>query len=556
VDAFQAHTSTSGPADGAAPFCPETEEGASLHYRRPHERPFTRAERDRVVILVNAVTRWHDPLIQAALDGLGYQVEALPVPTKADFQAGREFGNNGMCNPAYFTIGALLNHLGRLRDVEGLSVEEIAREYVFVTAGSCGPCRYGMYESEARLALANGGFEDFRVLTFQQQAGLTQSGRGGGIDYDLPFALALLNALALGDLLNELAFQMRPYEVERGRVDEALAGVVGRVAEGLRHPRKPGVLTRLCAWVLHPLAPELPASHLARLFSCIRPQAMEQLLRECAAHVRHTVEVDQTRAKPICKIVGEFFSQMTEGDGNFRMFSFLEENGAEVLPEALTTWICYLLTTADFQLREDARIRKGVRMGTWRKRARLRLARWLIEHVYERYRRALGGTAKPLPVQERLARLADPYYNRRCAGGEGYMEVGKTIECAEHAEAHMVLSLKPFGCLPSTQSDGAQAAVTGRYPDLVFLPVETSGEGDVNAHSRVLMALEDAKERSESELRRVAEATGVSLEDVRAHCRTDRQWRRPLTPVPKKQDVAGRAANFVAYVAQAIGAGK
>ena len=38
----------------------------------------------------------------------------------------------------------------------------------------------------------------------------------------------------------------------------------------------------------------------------------------------------------------------------------------------------------------------------------------------------------------------------------------------------MVLSLKPFGCMPSTQSDGVQAAVIAHFPDMIFLPIETS----------------------------------------------------------------------------------
>ena len=46
----------------------------------------------------------------------------------------------------------------------------------------------------------------------------------------------------------------------------------------------------------------------------------------------------------------------------------------------------------------------------------------------------------------------------------------------------MVLSLKPFGCMPSTQSDGAQAAVVSHFKDMIYLPIETSGEGEMNAH--------------------------------------------------------------------------
>ena len=63
----------------------------------------------------------------------------------------------------------------------------------------------------------------------------------------------------------------------------------------------------------------------------------------------------------------------------------------------------------------------------------------------------------------------------------------------------MVLSLKPFGCMPSTQSDGVQSAVSNHYKNMIFLPIETSGEGDVNAHSRVQMALGEAKAKAKAE---------------------------------------------------------
>ena len=53
--------------------------------------------------------------------------------------------------------------------------------------------------------------------------------------------------------------------------------------------------------------------------------------------------------------------------------------------------------------------------------------------------------------------------------------------------AHMVISLKPFGCMPSTMSDGVQSKVVADYQDAIFLPVETSGDGEVNVRSRVQM---------------------------------------------------------------------
>ena len=58
------------------------------------------------------------------------------------------------------------------------------------------------------------------------------------------------------------------------------------------------------------------------------------------------IEVDRLRVKPIVKITGEFWAQTTEGDGNFKMFPFLEREGAQVLVEPVGTWIMYMIHQA------------------------------------------------------------------------------------------------------------------------------------------------------------------------------------------------------------------
>ena len=79
----------------------------------------------------------------------------------------------------------------------------------------------------------------------------------------------------------------------------------------------------------------------------------------------------------------------------------------------------------------------------------------------------------------------------------------------------MVLSLKPFGCMPSTQSDGVQASVVEQYDNMIFLPVETSGEGKTNAHNRVLMALAEAREKSRVEWKKACSATKYNIEAMK-----------------------------------------
>src|SRR5262249_32660177 len=149
------------------------------------ERPFTRAEREHTTILLGGLTLRHENLLLAGFRGLGYKVDRLPTAAKADFQAGKEYGNNGQCNPTYFTVGCLVNYLKDLRDRQGRSTERILQDYVYFTAGSCGPCRFGMYEAEYRLALRNSGFDSFRVLLFDQCGGTGQSAQDAGVEFNI-----------------------------------------------------------------------------------------------------------------------------------------------------------------------------------------------------------------------------------------------------------------------------------------------------------------------------------------------------------------------------------
>jgi len=114
----------------------------------------------------------------------------------------------------------------------------------------------------------------------------------------------------------------------------------------------------------------------------------------------------------------------------------------------------------------------------------------------------------------------------------------------------MVVSLKPFGCMPSTQSDGAQAAVTEHYKDMIYLPIETSGEGEINAHSRVQMALGNARIKARQEFADTLAKTGRTLEELRAYVDAHPEMKRALYVVPKRDDVIGKAANFVLHVAE------
>ena len=164
------------------------------HFRKPVERAFKAEERDRVTILFGGLTWKHEKLIQSVFQGTGYKCVMVPTPDVSAFQLGKEFGNNGQCNPTYFTVGNLVQYLQGL-EKQGMSRQEIVDNHVFFTAGSCGPCRFGMYEAEYRFALQNAGFDGFRVLLFQQKDGINAASGEPGLKFTVDFGMGMLNAL-------------------------------------------------------------------------------------------------------------------------------------------------------------------------------------------------------------------------------------------------------------------------------------------------------------------------------------------------------------------------
>ena len=206
------------------------------HFFRPKENPFTEDQRAHTTLLFGGLTWKHEKLVHAALERLGYRCEAIPTPNVAAFQLGKEYGNNGQCNPTYFTVGNLVQFLQDL-EKKGMNRQEIIDSYVFLTAGACGPCRFGMYEAEYRLALRNSGFDGFRVLLFQQSGGLTQGEAKAGLEMNLDFFLGILNALNMGDLINDVIYQIRPFEVHKGQSDKVLDECMDLLSDALRNSK-------------------------------------------------------------------------------------------------------------------------------------------------------------------------------------------------------------------------------------------------------------------------------------------------------------------------------
>lgn len=468
------------------------------HWSDSVPRAFTRAQREHTTVLVCGLTMAHDLFIQSALRGIGYKVIALDVPDNDALQYGREYGNRGQCNPTYFTVGNLVKYLDGLRE-RGMSTDDIVKNHLFVTAGACGPCRFGTYVTEYRKALRDSGFDGFRVLLFQQTGGLKQAtGEGVGLEMNPRFFWQLVKSIMIGDVLNALGYRIRPYEVEIGAADRAIERSKKILSDALEK-------------------------------STSLPVALWKVRKTLGK-----VAVDRTRVKPRVGIIGEFWAMTTEGDGNYGLHRFLEAEGAEPDIQLVTAWLLYMIWESRYDTKQRASLRgtdpassPGESVGSKfslrgvdvRKHvASLWAAEQTLRGLFQTFAHAMGLYDYHLPDMNEIAEISHAFYDNNLRGGEGHMEVGKLIQNVAHQKVNMTLSVKPFGCMPSSSvSDGIQSMITELYPQGIFLPIETNGDGAVNVYSRVQMQLFKAKQLAQKEVDTALKGVGMSIDEVRAY---------------------------------------
>jgi predicted nucleotide-binding protein (sugar kinase/HSP70/actin superfamily) len=496
---------------------------SAKHWFDEVPRTFTREQREHTTILVSGLTMAHDLFVQAALRGIGYKVLAMDVPDNDALQYGREYGNRGQCNPTYFTVGNLVKYLDGLRE-RGMTKDDIVKNHVFVTAGACGPCRFGTYVTEYRKALRDSGFDGFRVLLFQQTGGLKQAtGDGVGLEMNPAFFWGVVRAILIGDVLNSLGYRIRPYEVLPGATDRALETSKQIISQAFES----GTSLPVALW-----------------------KARKELGK---------VAVDRTRVKPRVGIIGEFWAMTTEGDGNYGLQRFLEAEGAEPDIQIVTSWLLYMIWQGRYDTNQRANLRgvdkakdehggskfslKGVDV---RKRtASLWAGEKVLRGLFQTIAKAMGLNDYHLPDMEEIAEVSHAFYDNNLRGGEGHMEIGKLIQNVAYAKVNMTLSVKPFGCMPSSSvSDGIQSFITELYPQGIFLPIETNGDGAVNVYSRVQMQLFKAKQQAQKEVDKALADVGMTIEEVRGYLAKHPSMMSPFHRSPHK---AGCTAADLVY---------
>ncbi|MCI0423188.1 MAG: hypothetical protein L0312_28855, partial [Acidobacteria bacterium] len=356
------------------------------HYEAYKPRPFTRAERDKVTILFGGLTWKHERLVQGAFHNQGYKAEPLPNVARPDLDAGKEMIDVGACCPTIFTTGNLVNHLKS--EVQAKGKEAVLDNYIFLTAGACGPCRFGQYHQSYEMALEGLGLKDFRLFLLAQNQLDQGPSAGGGLEINLPLSLGIVWSILSADVMTDMEYIVRPYEKQRGQTDAVLKDSIEDLYQSFRNRPIKGKKWRVLGW-----------HFLTNYFT----NALKNTRKRWDA-----IEVDRLQVKPKVKITGEFWLQTHEGDGNYNIKRWLESEGAELIPPPIAIWLDYLLNSP-----LDSEDMKEANNNTRIKGVIIRALTFLYRRNYDRLRKAMNDLPYAMPYQKELRELATPFYHHR-----------------------------------------------------------------------------------------------------------------------------------------------
>ncbi len=411
-------------------------------------------------LLVGGISGAHDPLLAAALRGLGVDAQPVGVPDGASLATGRSLLARGHCNPTYYLAGALVERLRR----EPLGPAERGARFAHLTAGSCGPCRFATYAAEYRRAISAAGLGPVPVVVIDQLAPQATAALAAiGVRLDARLLVTLGRAAIAGDALVRAGCEARPLARDPAAVDAAITRARTAIEERL---------------------------------------AKRQALGPALAAMRQEIAVLQrapARTLLRVRLCGEFFAAHTDGPGGYGLVRWLEERGCIVTAPVVAEWLAYLA----WQARTDAARRLDLYAPDPGPRGLLgkdgpsliRRARTVERGVGALYRRLArtAGVRAPLLDMDDLAALADPHYRSDLRAGMGHLEVGTYLAIDRDRSADLVVSVKPFGCLPSSAVSDGVLPVLARRGRVGYVAVETTGDAEAIVESRLELALERAR---------------------------------------------------------------
>lgn len=431
------------------------------HYQTPKENSLRPGQEKQVTFLIQNISKNHSAAMKNLLESQGYKIKILPPENEIAQKHGMEHVNRGQCYPVIYCVGSLVAFIKSCLS-QGWTKTQLIDTYVFCTVSSAGSsCRFQMYEEEYRNALRNLGMGDFRVQIMPLSAKKVQT--QNEYKYPKSFKSSFIQGLVLGDVLNEKMLSVRPFECVKGETDQIFDKIRPHVGKNCRTIRQ-----------------------------------IAGSLQSARQHI-DKIKCDFSLIKPRVLVTGEIYCALSDGHLSSDFFKWLESEGACVIPTNFADYLRYQIWRSQNMVKLTFFAKKNKTIQVYKqfisKTIKSMYSNYHLNTMYKQFSSAIQSRKIKLDSILELIKLSKPYYDKNIYGGEGFIEISKHIKAVKNNYADMVVSLKPFTCMPSVCSDAIQTKVEQDYPGSIFVALELDGNSVVNMQSRVLMKLHEAKHK-------------------------------------------------------------
>ena len=433
---------------------------AELVYDKTGRLLFTKEMKKEYTILMPQMLPIHFGMFQKMLQLEGYNVVQLNNEGQAVVDEGLKYVHNDTCYPALLVIGQFLDAIKH----GGYDPHKVA---LFITQTG-GGCRASNYIHLLRKALEKAGMGYIPVISIS--FGLEKN---PGFHLTIPLLRRLIYAMMYGDLIMNVANQVRPYEVNAGETDALVETWKNRLIDRFQQGK-----------------------------GMSRKQMQAGFKEICDAF--KAVPVENFGSKVRVGVVGEIYVKFSSL-GNNQLEKFLLSEGAEPVVPGLTDFLIFKIFNREVDV--------NIYGGKWIKKKVCQIFKGYVEQCQRDMIDALNNSHyfKAPGTFEDLHRLVHGYLGEGCKMGEGWLLTAEMLELI-HSGTPNIVCAQPFGCLPNhIVGKGMVRRLKDDYPDsnIVALDYDPSAT-KINQENRIKLMLANgkamAKRRAAQEAAKEAQA--------------------------------------------------
>ena len=434
---------------------------AELVYDKDGRLLFTQEMKREYTLLMPQMLPVHFGMFQKMLQMEGYKVDMLMTRHHAIVEEGQKYVHNDTCYPALLVIGQLIDAVKN----GGYDPHKVA----LLITQTGGGCRASNYIHLLRKALHKAGYDYIPVISVS--FGVEKN---PGFKLSLSLIRKLAYAMLYGDVIVNLANQVRPYEVNAGAADAMTERWENELVESFGKGRR------------------------------MRFPQFVKTIKEIVADFESIPVRQEEKIK--VGIVGEIYVKFSPL-GNNNLEQFLLSEGCEVIVPGLTDFIIFKI----FNRITDIELYGG-------SKAKYVACKALMEYVVRRQNvmiDIIGKSRFRAPTHfEEIHKSVHEYLGDGNKMGEGWLLTGEMLELIHDGVPNIVCT-QPFGCLPNhIVGKGMIRPLKDDYPDsnIVAIDYDPSATA-INQENRIKLMLANARQKMK---RQRAASAAAQQEETKA----------------------------------------